>query len=280
MLGRPVDDPFVRATTSEAFRRLRPLSGSTRSRSRSGTPPSVLDALRVGRRSSTCADPGPRGTGSSPVLPHLGNWDAARRAMADRGLRWWRWPSTSGPNGCSGCSSAAASARDDGIGLDRARSASAGRSRRALADGKRDRVARRPRPHRPRRRGRDVRRAAAAPAGPAMLAHVDRRADRGRRHLSRPRPAGARRLRPLAMPEPDRDRRADATAITQVIARRVRAGDLRVAGRTGTCSSPGGPTGTEVSVALACPYAWERRRAACRCRSASSRSGCATAGTR
>jgi KDO2-lipid IV(A) lauroyltransferase len=84
VLGRPVDDPLVTASTKEAFRRYARYwfdafdvvdwSDPQIERTFSWT---GLEHL---------ADPVAAGTGVIAVLPHMGNWDAAGRAMLQRGL--------------------------------------------------------------------------------------------------------------------------------------------------------------------------------------------------
>ena len=84
VLGRPVDDPLVIASTKEAFRRYARY---------------WFDAFDVVDWSDEeierafawtglehLADPVAAGTGVIAVLPHMGNWDAAGRAMLQRGL--------------------------------------------------------------------------------------------------------------------------------------------------------------------------------------------------
>ena len=84
VLGRPIDDPLVTASTKEAFRRYARY---------------WFDAFDVVDWSDPqieyafswtglehLADPVAAGTGVIAVLPHMGNWDAAGRAMLQRGL--------------------------------------------------------------------------------------------------------------------------------------------------------------------------------------------------
>jgi KDO2-lipid IV(A) lauroyltransferase len=84
VLGRPADDPLVLANTREAFRRYARY---------------WFDAFDVvdwsdERIGATfrwtgiehLAGPVARGTGVIAVLPHMGNWDAAGRAMKEQGL--------------------------------------------------------------------------------------------------------------------------------------------------------------------------------------------------
>jgi lauroyl/myristoyl acyltransferase len=84
VVGRPVDDPLVVASTKEAFRRYARYwfdafdvvdwSDAQIERAFAWT---GLEHLK---------DPVDAGTGVIAVLPHLGNWDAAGRAMLQRGL--------------------------------------------------------------------------------------------------------------------------------------------------------------------------------------------------
>jgi lauroyl/myristoyl acyltransferase len=84
VIGRPADDPLVVASTREAFRRYARYwydsfaIGAWRAEDvatafRWDGDHYLLDFHREGR-------------GIIAVLPHLGNWDASARAMADRGL--------------------------------------------------------------------------------------------------------------------------------------------------------------------------------------------------
>ena len=85
VLGRPVDDPQVRANTKEAFRlygRHRfdtfDLIDWTEEQVRHAFTWEHLEAFQ---------DPLAAGTGVIGVLPHFGNWDAAGRAAAAVGMR-------------------------------------------------------------------------------------------------------------------------------------------------------------------------------------------------
>jgi lauroyl/myristoyl acyltransferase len=85
VLGRPVDDPFVQANTREAFRRYARYWYDSFAIEE-------WDAADVAAGFSWDGDEHlfrfhEEGNGIIAVLPHLGNWDAAARAMADRGLR-------------------------------------------------------------------------------------------------------------------------------------------------------------------------------------------------
>jgi lauroyl/myristoyl acyltransferase len=84
VLGRPVDDPLVVASTKEAFRRYARYWFDAFD---------VVDwsDARIERAFSWTglehlADPVKVGTGVIAVLPHMGNWDAAGRAMLQQGL--------------------------------------------------------------------------------------------------------------------------------------------------------------------------------------------------
>jgi KDO2-lipid IV(A) lauroyltransferase len=85
VLGRPVDDPFVRANTREAFRRYARY---------------WFDSFAIEEWEAADVQAGfswdggehllrfhEEGTGIIAVLPHLGNWDASARSMAEQGLR-------------------------------------------------------------------------------------------------------------------------------------------------------------------------------------------------
>jgi phosphatidylinositol dimannoside acyltransferase len=85
VLGRPVDDQFVRANTREAFRRYARYWYDSFAIEE-------WDADDVRAGFSWTGDEHlfhfqEEGNGIIAVLPHLGNWDASARAMADRGLR-------------------------------------------------------------------------------------------------------------------------------------------------------------------------------------------------
>ncbi len=85
VLGRPVDDPFVVANTREAFRRY----------ARYWYDSFAIEGWDADQVLASFTWDGDEhlfrlaeeGNGTIAVLPHLGNWDASARAMADRGLR-------------------------------------------------------------------------------------------------------------------------------------------------------------------------------------------------
>ncbi|TMK61063.1 MAG: phosphatidylinositol mannoside acyltransferase [Actinobacteria bacterium] len=84
VLGRAVDDPLVQAVTKEAFRRYArywfdAFDVVDWSDDR-------IDAAFAWNGIEHLADPVAAGTGVIAVLPHMGNWDAAGRAMLQRGL--------------------------------------------------------------------------------------------------------------------------------------------------------------------------------------------------
>ena len=85
MLGRPVDDPFVRANTREAFRRYARYWFDSFA-IEEWDAADVLDAFSWDGDEHLLRFQ-EEGNGIIAVLPHLGNWDASARAMADRGLR-------------------------------------------------------------------------------------------------------------------------------------------------------------------------------------------------
>jgi lauroyl/myristoyl acyltransferase len=84
VIGRSVDDPLVVASTREAFRRYARYwydsfaIGAWR-------PDAVADAF-VWQGDEVLFELLAAGNGIIAVLPHLGNWDASARSMADRGL--------------------------------------------------------------------------------------------------------------------------------------------------------------------------------------------------
>jgi lauroyl/myristoyl acyltransferase len=84
VLGRPAGDPLVVASTREAFRRYARYWYDSFAIG-------AWPADEVGRAfrwdgDSYLFDYHRQGRGIIAVLPHLGNWDASARAMADRGL--------------------------------------------------------------------------------------------------------------------------------------------------------------------------------------------------
>ena len=84
VIGRPVDDPLVVASTRDAFRRY----------ARYWYDSFAIGAWRAEDVAQAFTWEGDehlfdfhrQGRGIIAVLPHLGNWDASARAMADRGL--------------------------------------------------------------------------------------------------------------------------------------------------------------------------------------------------
>lgn len=215
VIGRPVDDPLVVASTREAFRRY----------ARYWYDSFAIGAWNADDVARAFVWEGDEylleyheaGRGIIAVLPHLGNWDASARAMADRGLRMVAVAERLRPEklfqlfvrqrqeygieviGLGG---------NGGVGRALARALAEGKLVGLLAD--RDLTG----------RGVEVEMFGARrrlPAGPAMLA------------LSTGAPVvvvgtfetpeGWRAVAwPLAMPERTGDRRADARAITQAIA--------------------------------------------------------------
>lgn len=84
VIGRPVDDPLVRASAKEAYRRYArywfdAFDVVTWSDER------ILDAF-AWDGAEYLLEPTRRGQGVIAVLPHMGNWDACGRAMRARGL--------------------------------------------------------------------------------------------------------------------------------------------------------------------------------------------------
>ena len=215
VLGRPVDDPFVRANTREAFRRYARYWYDSFAIEE-------WDAADVRAGFSWTGDEHlfhfqEEGNGIIAVLPHLGNWDASARAMADRGLRMVAVAEHLRPerlfrlfvrqrerygievialNGHGGVGKALTSALAEGklIGLLADRDLT-GRGIEVEMFGARRRM----------------------PAGPALLA-----ISTGAPVVvvgTYETPQGWRGIAwPLAMPELTGDRRTDATAITQAIA--------------------------------------------------------------
>jgi KDO2-lipid IV(A) lauroyltransferase len=85
VLGRPVDDPFVVANTREAFRRYARYWYDSFAIEEWPDEDVLANFTWDGdEHLFRMAD---EGNGTIAVLPHLGNWDASARAMADRGLR-------------------------------------------------------------------------------------------------------------------------------------------------------------------------------------------------
>ena len=215
VLGRPVDDPFVRANTREAFRRYARYWFDSFA-IEEWNAADVLDAFSWDGDEHLLRFQ-EEGNGIIAVLPHLGNWDASARAMADRGLRMVAVAEHLRPerlfqlfvrqrerygievvalDGHGGVGKALTSALADGklIGLLADRDLT-GRGIEVEMFGARRRL----------------------PAGPALLAMST-----GAPVVvvgTYQTPDGWRGVAwPLAMPEPTGDRRADATAITRVIA--------------------------------------------------------------
>jgi KDO2-lipid IV(A) lauroyltransferase len=215
VLGRPVDDPFVRANTREAFRRYARYWFDSFAIEE-------WDAADVRAHFSWDGDEHllrfhEEGNGIIAVLPHLGNWDASARAMADRGLRMVAVAEHLKPerlfrlfvrqrerNGVE----VIALDGHGGVGKALTNALAEGKLIGLLAD--RDLTG----------RGIEVEMFGARrrlPAGPALLAMST-----GAPVVvvgTYETPDGWRGVAwPLALPEPTGDRRADATAITQVIA--------------------------------------------------------------
>jgi KDO2-lipid IV(A) lauroyltransferase len=215
VIGRPADDPLVVASTREAFRRYARYWYD--SFAIGAWPAEDVARAFVWEGDEYLLEYHEAGRGIIAVLPHLGNWDASARAMADRGLRMVAVAERLRPEklfqlfvrqreeygieviGLGG---------NGGVGRALTNSLAAGKLIGLLAD--RDLTG----------RGIEVEMFGAArrlPAGPAMLA------------LSTDAPVvvvgtfetpdGWRGVAwPLAMPERTGDRRADARAITQAIA--------------------------------------------------------------
>lgn len=85
VLGRPVEDPFVVANTKEAFRRYARYWYD--SFAIEGWDDEDVLAAFTWDGDEHLLRLADEGNGTIAVLPHLGNWDASARAMADRGLR-------------------------------------------------------------------------------------------------------------------------------------------------------------------------------------------------
>jgi KDO2-lipid IV(A) lauroyltransferase len=215
VIGRGPDDPLVRASALEAYRRYARYWFDAFNVL--GWPDERVAERFTWDGAEYLLDPPRRGQGVIAVLPHMGNWDAAGRAMAARGLPmvavaerlrpeelfqlFVRQRETMGI-------SVIALGKNAGIGKQLAAAIEGGNVMALLAD--RDLTG----------RGVVVEMFGAPrrmPAGPAMLA------------LSSgapvvvvgvfERPNGWHGLvRPLAMPELTGDRRADARAISQAIA--------------------------------------------------------------
>jgi KDO2-lipid IV(A) lauroyltransferase len=85
VLGRPVDDPFVQANTREAFRRYARYWYD--SFAIEGWDAAAMQAGFSWDGGEHLLRYHEEGNGIIAVLPHLGNWDASARSMAERGLR-------------------------------------------------------------------------------------------------------------------------------------------------------------------------------------------------
>jgi lauroyl/myristoyl acyltransferase len=84
VLGRPVDDPLVVASTREAFRSYGRYWYDTFALS--SMPDEEVHAAFDWDGDQYLLEPTSRGQGVIAVLPHLGNWDACGRDMFVRGL--------------------------------------------------------------------------------------------------------------------------------------------------------------------------------------------------
>jgi phosphatidylinositol dimannoside acyltransferase len=84
VLGRHPDDPLVAGSTREAFRMYARYWFDTFHLT-TWSDEQVRDAFAI-RRFEALRDPITHGQGVVAVLPHLGNWDAAGRAMAAYGI--------------------------------------------------------------------------------------------------------------------------------------------------------------------------------------------------
>jgi lauroyl/myristoyl acyltransferase len=85
VLGRPSDDPLVQASTRAAFRSYARYWFDT-FHITTWSDQRVRDAFEI-HGFEHLRDPIERGEGVIAVLPHLGNWDAAGRAMTAYGIR-------------------------------------------------------------------------------------------------------------------------------------------------------------------------------------------------
>ena len=84
VIGRPVDDPLVVASTREAYRRYARYWYDAFDVI-TWTDEQMLEAFEWDG-AEYLLDPTQRGQGVIAVLPHMGNWDASGRAMRARGL--------------------------------------------------------------------------------------------------------------------------------------------------------------------------------------------------
>jgi len=112
VLGRPPDDPLVRAATREAFDLYARYWHDTFRLPAMG-PEVVRARFRVEGLEHLDAALA-RGRGAICVAPHMGNWDAAGAGSPRRGTGRWRWPSGSAPSGSTDCSSDTASGSGSG----------------------------------------------------------------------------------------------------------------------------------------------------------------------
>ena len=168
MIGRPVDDPLVVASTREAFRRYARYWYDAFDVI-TWTDEQMLDAFEWDG-AEYLLEPTQHGQGVIAVLPHMGNWDASGRAMRARGLPMVAVAEHLRPERLFQLfvrQREAFGIRIIALGKQRRDRQAAHRCARR---GQRGGLARRPRPHRPRDQGGDVRRHRRLPAGPAMLA--------------------------------------------------------------------------------------------------------------
>jgi KDO2-lipid IV(A) lauroyltransferase len=84
VIGRPADDPLVVASTREAFRRYARYWYD--SFTIGAWPPEAVAEAFAWDGDEILLGSHAEGNGVIAVLPHLGNWDASARAMADRGV--------------------------------------------------------------------------------------------------------------------------------------------------------------------------------------------------
>jgi lauroyl/myristoyl acyltransferase len=84
VLGRPIDDPFVRAATREAFRKYARYWFDAFDVVTWPDERVVHEFVFEGL--DHLSDALAAGTGALAILPHMGNWDAAGRAMAAHGM--------------------------------------------------------------------------------------------------------------------------------------------------------------------------------------------------
>ena len=200
VIGRPVDDPLVVASTREAYRRYARYWYDAFDVI-TWTDEQMLDAFEWDG-AEYLLEPTQHGQGVIAVLPHMGNWDASGRAMRARGLPMVAVAEHLRPERLFRLFERQREAFGIRIIASRQERRDRQAAHRCDRRGKRGGLARRPRPHRPRDQSGDVRGHLSSAGRPGDARRFDRGA-RGPRRLIRDAHRVAR-ARP-----PHRDARVD-----------------------------------------------------------------------